>query len=122
MKHYAGLDVSVEDTSICIVVVGAGRFEARVKDLIEALPDLGEVFSVLLAARQKLREAFSQLHRKVLGIVRDNAVCMRLMTIPGVGPVTSLAFISTVDIPTRSRSSRAVGPVLGTDTDAQTIG
>lgn len=94
-------------------IVGAGRFEARVRDLIEALPDLGEVFRVLLAARQKLREAFSQLHRKVLGIVRDDAVCMRLMTIPGVGPVTSLAFISTIDIPTRFRSSRAVGPVLG---------
>ena len=33
-------------------IVGAGRFEARVRDLIEALPDLGEVFSVLLAARR----------------------------------------------------------------------
>ena len=39
-------------------IVGAGRFEARVRDLIEALPDLGEVFSVLLAAILKLREAF----------------------------------------------------------------
>lgn len=94
-------------------IVGAGRFEARVMDLIETLPDLGEVFSVLLAARRKLREGFSQLHRKVLDIVRDNAVCMRLMTIPGVGPVTSLAFLSTIDIPARFRSSRAVGPVLG---------
>jgi len=33
------------------------------------------------------------LHRKVLSIVRDDAVCRRLMTIPGVGPVVSLAFI-----------------------------
>ncbi|MBM3604427.1 MAG: hypothetical protein FJX25_06650 [Alphaproteobacteria bacterium] len=30
--------------------------EARVRDIIEALSDLGEVFNVLLAARQKLRE------------------------------------------------------------------
>ncbi|SFO98243.1 hypothetical protein SAMN04244567_03549 [Paracoccus pantotrophus] len=52
-------------------IVGAGGFELRVRDLIEALPDLGEMFGVLRAARQKLREAFSQLHRKVLGIVRD---------------------------------------------------
>jgi len=65
--------------------VGAGRFEARVKDLIEALPDLEEVFSILLAARPKVREAFSQLHRKVLDIVRDNTVCLRLMTIPVLG-------------------------------------
>jgi len=90
--------------------VDAGRFEARVKDLIEALPDLEEVFSVLPAARRKVREAFSQLHRKVMDIVRDDTVCLRLMSIPGVGPVTSLAFLSTIDIPARFRRSRAVGP------------
>ncbi|MCP1775449.1 transposase [Bradyrhizobium barranii subsp. barranii] len=35
------------------------------------------------------------------------------MTIPGVGPVTSLAFISTIDVPARFKSSKAVGPSLG---------
>ncbi|MBB4383273.1 hypothetical protein GGD61_007972 [Bradyrhizobium sp. SBR1B] len=34
-------------------------------------------------------------------------------TIPGVGPVTSLAFISTIDVPARFKSSKAVGPSLG---------
>ena len=49
----------------------------------------------------------------MLEIVRDDAVCNRLMTIPGVGPVTSLAFISAIDVPARFRNSRAVGPALG---------
>ena len=53
------------------------------------------------------------LHRKLLSIVRDDEACRRLMTIPGVGPVTSLAFISTIDVPARFRNSRAVGPALG---------
>lgn len=35
------------------------------------------------------------------------------MTVPGVGPVTSLAFVSTIDVPARFRNSRAVGPALG---------
>ena len=35
------------------------------------------------------------------------------MTVPGVGPVVSLAFISTVDVPARFRNSKAVGPSLG---------
>ena len=35
------------------------------------------------------------------------------MTIPGVGPVVSLAFVATIDTPARFRSSKAVGPVLG---------
>jgi transposase len=35
------------------------------------------------------------------------------LTIPGVGPVVSLAFSSTVDIPARFTNSKAVGPALG---------
>jgi len=35
------------------------------------------------------------------------------LTIPGVGPVTALAFTSTIDVPARFRNSRAVGPALG---------
>jgi transposase len=31
------------------------------------------------------------------------------MTIPGVGPVVSLAFVATVDVPARFRNSKAVG-------------
>ena len=67
----------------------------------------------LLAARRVLRGKFAKLHRKVLLLARDNEVCQRLMTIPGVGPVVSLAFISTVDVPARFRNSKAVGPSLG---------
>lgn len=35
------------------------------------------------------------------------------MTVPGVGPVVALAYTATIDIPSRFRSSKAVGPVLG---------
>ena len=35
------------------------------------------------------------------------------MTIPGVGPVTSLAFTSTIDVPARFKNSKSVGPSLG---------
>jgi transposase len=77
------------------------------------MPDLGEIMKPLLAARQKLRETFMELHRKLLSIVRDDETCRRLMTIPGVGPVTSLAFTSTIDVPARFSNSRAVGPALG---------
>ena len=58
----------------------------------------------LLAARRVLREKFAKPHRKVLLLARDHEVCQRLMTIPGVGPVVSLAFISTVDVPARFRN------------------
>jgi transposase len=61
----------------------------------------------------RMRDSFSRLHGKVLELAGNDAACKRLMTIPGVGPVTALAFICTVDIPARFRSSRSVGPALG---------
>src|SRR5271167_4117701 len=94
-------------------VVGAAKFEQRIQELVEGLPDLSEVMEVLLEARRKLREQFTKLHRKLLAIVRDDTVCRRLMTIPGVGAVTALAYRATIDVPARFRTSKAVGAVLG---------
>ena len=94
-------------------VVGTIGFEARIRDLVDGMPELADIIAPLLAARRKLREEFSRLHRKVLDIVRADTVCNRLMTIPGVGPVTALAFTSSIDVPARFRNSRAMGPALG---------
>ena len=93
--------------------VGLGKFDERIRELVEGMPELVEIMEPLLAARQKLREMFTKLHRKLLSIVRDDGVCRRLMTIPGVGPVVSLAFKSTIDVPARFKNSKAVGPSLG---------
>ncbi|MGH9808840.1 MAG: IS110 family transposase, partial [Terriglobia bacterium] len=89
------------------------KFAERILELVKGLPELVEIMEPLLASRKQLREAFMILHRKVLSIVRDDAVCRRLMTIPGVGPVVSLAFSSTIDVPARFKTSKAVGPALG---------
>jgi transposase len=49
----------------------------------------------------------------LLAIVRDDEVCRRLMTIPGVGPVVALTYRATVDVPARFRRSKSVGAVFG---------
>ena len=59
------------------------------------------------------REQIVILHRRLLAIVRDDEVCQRLMTTPGVGPVMSLTYRATVDIPARFRKSKSVGAVFG---------
>jgi Transposase IS116/IS110/IS902 family len=48
-----------------------------------------------------------------LAVVRDDEVCRRLMTVPGVGPVVALTYRATVDVPARFRKSKAVGAVFG---------
>jgi transposase len=94
-------------------MVGTVKFETRIKELVETLPDLGLLVEPLLVVRRVLREQLGILHRRLLVIVRDDEVCRRLMTIPGVGPVVALTYRATVDVPARFRNSKAVGAVFG---------
>jgi hypothetical protein len=50
-------------------VVGTVKFEARIKELVENLPDLAVLVEPLLLVRRVLREQFSILHRRLLAIV-----------------------------------------------------
>jgi transposase len=94
-------------------MAGTLKFEARIKELVENLPDLAALVEPLLLVRRVLREQIVILHRRLLAIVRGDEVCRRLMTVPGVGPVVSLTYRATVDVPARFRKSKAVGAVFG---------
>jgi transposase len=94
-------------------MVGTVKFEARIKELVENLSDLAELVEPLLIVRRALSEQTVILHRRLLAIVRDDEVCRRLMTVPGVGPVVALTYRATVDVPARFRNSKAVGAVFG---------
>jgi transposase len=94
-------------------IVGKLKFEARIKELVESHPDLAALVDPLLIVRRVLRQQLAVLHRRLLAIVRDDEVCRRLMTVPGVGPVVALTFRATVDVPARFHNSKAVGAVLG---------
>src|SRR5262249_32502812 len=89
------------------------RFEARIKELVENLPDLAVLVEPLLLVRRTLREQTIVLHRRLLAIVQEDEVCRRLMTIPGVGPVVALTYRATVDVPARFRKFKAVGAAFG---------
>jgi len=59
-------------------MVGNVKFEARIKELVESIPDLAELVEPLLIVRRALREQIVVLHRRLLAIVRDDEVCRRL--------------------------------------------
>ena len=80
-------------------MVGTVKFEARIKELVENIPDLAALVEPLLVVRRVLREQLGILHRRLLVIVRDDGVCRRVMSIPGVGPVVALTYRVTVDVP-----------------------
>jgi transposase len=107
------LRASLRNFGLKVGVVGTTKFEARIKELVETLPDLAMLVEPLLVVRRVLHEQLGILHRRLLAIVRDDEVCRRLMTVPGVGPVVALTYRATVDVPTRFRQSKAVGAVFG---------
>jgi transposase len=94
-------------------IAGRTKFEARIEELVEDMPDLAVLVEPLLVVRRVLREQIAVLHRRLLALVRDDEVCRRLMTIPGVGPVVALTYRATVDVPARFRKSKSVGAVFG---------
>lgn len=57
--------------------------------------------------------AVAAINADIKKMVRASDACRRLMTIPGVGQLTALAFAAAVDDPERFRRSRDVGPYLG---------
>jgi transposase len=93
--------------------ITAGSFEDRVLELIANTPHLEAMMRPMLVARAALRQQCAVLHKMMLEMVRKSATCRRLMTIPGVGAIAALTFLTTIDDPARFQRSRDVGAHLG---------
>jgi len=93
--------------------VSRGRFETRIRDLVEGQTMLETVVGSMLTARAALQAEFAKLHRALLALVRADPVCRQLMSVPGVGAVVAITFKSGIDDPARFRRSRDVGPHFG---------
>ena len=49
----------------------------------------------------------------MLTIVREDAVCRRLMTVPSVGPLVAITYKTAMDDPNRIAKSKAAGALFG---------
>lgn len=67
----------------------------------------------LLDARVALYQHYLELDRRVKRAASHDEVCMRFMTVPGVGPIAALTFKVAVDDPSRFKSSRTVAAHFG---------
>lgn len=94
--------------------VGRAGFEARVRELVERTDIVfTTMIETMLDVRRAVWEGFNRLHKILLRVVQHDVVCRRLMTVPGVGPVTALSFKVGVDDPLRFTRSRTVGAHFG---------
>ncbi len=69
--------------------VSRGKLPARIRELAAGHTMLEKIVEPLLAAREAMWRELAKLHREVLIIVKEDQVCRRLMTVPGVGEAAS---------------------------------
>jgi transposase len=108
-----GVRALLRETGLKLGSPNRKEFAARVRELATDDPVLSALAEPLLAVVEAMTRELARLTKQVLAVVRDEPVCRRLMGVPGVGPLTALAFRATIDRPDRFRRSRDVGAHLG---------
>jgi transposase len=66
-----------------------------------------------LIAWRQLREQITAFDKAIRMLVKSNSACRLLMSVPGIGVLSALAYVSTVEDPARFVQSRSVGAHLG---------
>ena len=90
-----------------------GRWSDGVRGALQDNTVLRGVVEPLLAATQALRDQLAVVDKRARDAARQDAVCRRLMTMPGVGAIVALTYRAGVDQPERFKSSRQLGPCFG---------
>lgn len=104
---------SLKSFGVRLNKVGRGGFDAAVRTASADDPLTAELMDCMLEARAALWKQYLKLHDLVVKIVAQDALCRRLMAIPGVGPITALTFVTAIDDPARFRRSRNVAAYFG---------
>jgi transposase len=71
------------------------------------------IVASLLAVRDSLLQQIAIFDRTIRQLAKQDDTARRLMTVPGVGPVVALGFMSAIDDPKRFTCARDVGAYLG---------
>ncbi len=103
----------LKNFGLMIGKVGRSAFPIRVRELLEERPILERAILPLLGLREQLKAEVAEFDRMFLQMTRDNDTARRLTTVPGIGPITALTFISAIDDPARCWRSRSVGACIG---------
>jgi transposase len=88
-------------------------FDRRVESLLADHNDLMPIVRPMLVAWRQLREQIAEFDKQVRALTKKDPTCRLLMSVPGIGVVSVLAYVSTVEDPKRFARSRSVGAHMG---------
>lgn len=100
-----------------IIPKGKGRvFDGDVRKLLDGNNELAKIILPLLEAWHDIRKRAADLGRQLLIVARGSEATKLLMTIPGIGAVTAVSYVTAIENPENFRTSRSVGAWLGLTT------
>ena len=76
-------------------------------------PALEVALEALLAAHEAVCREYEQLDGALRRWARDHELIARMMTVPGIGPITAAAFIAVIDERERFKTSASVAAYVG---------
>lgn len=120
-KKLVGQRVTLENQIRGLAVVFGVRlprglsptFVNQVISMSDDITGLAGAMRGLVAARDAVLKAIAAIDADMKKLAQASDACRRLMTIPGVGKLTALAFTAAIDDPSRFRRSRDLGAYLG---------
>ena len=93
---------------------GGGRiFELAVRDRLADHKQLAMVIKPLLQVWRAVRGQVLALDRLAYAVAKRDARCRLLLTAPGVGTITALAYVAAVERPEEFKGGRAVSAWVG---------
>jgi transposase len=98
------------------MVLGPGKggtFERQVRSQLPDDPILAALFESLLTLLHTIQERRHAIATQLARIARQDRICRLMMTMPGVGPLTAISFVTAIEDPHRFRRSQDVGAYLG---------
>jgi transposase len=89
-------------------------FDRKVETLLLDRSDVALIVRPMLVAWRQLRAQIVAFDKAIRALVKSNSACQLLKGVPGIGVLSALAYVSTVEDPARfgrSRSERVVARV-----------
>jgi transposase len=94
-------------------VTTPGKRRERLDALFTRRPDLRDVFAPLIECIEAMDAQLSRSSKLLDARAADDPVATRLMSVPGVGPITALTFKSAIEDPGRFTRSADAGAYAG---------
>jgi transposase len=92
---------------------GMKKFADAAYRATQADPLLNASVRALLEALAAIESQLAKLDETLKELARRDEVAWRLMSVPGVGPITALAFVATIEKVERFKRTRDIGVYLG---------